>query len=441
MQLSDPRRIAHDKAIILLIIKFLLIGALLAGLIYLGVRLLFIVIPFAVGFILARASLGLSGHLRGAWRRVRRKNPEPEPETEQPDTDDTEESLQTLLRDRLLRPERKHAGSGLALTLYALLLIAFIAVLAAIIAVTVSQLRSLANYLPDLIENTDPINRITQFFIDLSERLGGFLTPDMLTALEDQMGNLQQRLLETLPNLAAGLLNSVGQFLSSLPLVLFTIIIIVMSGYYFIVDRHKMQKFIQRNLISRRFRDKGALLLERISSTLFRIIGGYLLLLLVTFAEVLVGLLILRIPYAVIIALIVSIVDFLPVLGASATMVPIGVYLIFTGNLFAGIGVLVLLLILTLIRRVIEPPILGNAMRLHPLATIAAMIIGIRFYGLIGIVVGPLILYISREVIHLFGFDSKIRQWIGAVLNHISPADELDRAFQDPDSTPDDLDK
>lgn len=64
MQLSDPRRITHDKAIILLIIKFLLIGALLAGLIYLGVRLLFIVIPFAVGFILARASLGLSGHLR-----------------------------------------------------------------------------------------------------------------------------------------------------------------------------------------------------------------------------------------------------------------------------------------------------------------------------------------------------------------------------------------
>ncbi|MDD2578857.1 MAG: AI-2E family transporter, partial [Eubacteriales bacterium] len=352
------------------------------------------------------------------------------PETEQPDTDDTEESLQTLLRDRLLRPERKHAGSGLALTLYALLLIAFIAVLAAIIAVTVSQLRSLANYLPDLIENADPINRITQFFIDLSERLGGFLTPDMLTALEDEMGNLQQRLLETLPNLAAGLLNSVGQFLSSLPLVLFTIIIIVMSGYYFIVDRHKMQKFIQRNLISRRFRDKGALLLERISSTLFRIIGGYLLLLLVTFAEVLVGLLILRIPYAVIIALIVSIVDFLPVLGASATMVPIGVYLIFTGNLFAGIGVLVLLLILTLIRRVIEPPILGNAMRLHPLATIAAMIIGIRFYGLIGIVVGPLILYISREVIHLFGFDSKIRQWIGAVLNHISPADELTGPFR-----------
>lgn len=433
MQLSDPQRIANDKAIILLIIKFLLIGALLAGLIYLGVRLLFIVIPFAVGFILARASLSLSDQLRKIGYRVLRKQAKPEPIEPEPlpeELNKADDRLQAQLRSRLLRPERKRSGSGLALVIYALLLIAFIAILVAIVAVTVSQIRSLAEYLPDLIKNADPINQITQFLIDLSSRLGGFLTPDMLTALEHEMGNLQQRLLETLPNLAAGLLNSVGQFISSLPLVLFTIIIIVMSGYYFIIDRRNMHKFIQRNLISQRFRDQGALLLERISSTLFRIIGGYLLLLLITFAEVLIGLLILRMPYAVIIALIVSIVDFLPVLGASATMIPIGLYLIFTGNLFAGIGILILLVILTLVRRVIEPPILGNAMRLHPLATIAAMIVGIRFYGLVGIVVGPLILYISREVTHLFGFDERIRQWIGAVLNHISPADETDTLDQ-----------
>ena len=73
-----------------------------------------------------------------------------------------------------------------------------------------------------------------------------------------------------------------------------------------------------------------------------------------------------------------------------------------------------------LVRRVIEPPILGNAMRLHPMATLASMIIGIAVYGVAGILFGPIIMVIGKEVLTLYGIDTKLRAFLGDLLNRIS---------------------
>jgi len=173
--------------------------------------------------------------------------------------------------------------------------------------------------------------------------------------------------------------------------------VVIMSGYYFISDSHNLFQILRRNVTSKVFREKSIRLVNTLSSTLFRVIGGYLLLLFITFLEALIGLLILKMPYAVIIALVAAVVDLLPLLGISATLIPVSIYLFVTGNVFGGIGALVLWGIMSLVRRFIEPPILGTAMRLHPMATLAAMIIGIALYGLGGILIGPLILVIAKE--------------------------------------------
>ena len=124
-------------------------------------------------------------------------------------------------------------------------------------------------------------------------------------------------------------------------------------------------------------------------------------------------------PYAVILALVAAIVDFLPVLGLSATMIPIAIYLFINGQIWAGIGALIIFFVVTMIRRFIEPPILGNALRLHPMATLFSMIVGVAIYGLGGILVGPVIMVIAKEIFSQFGFDTKLRRITGDLLTRI----------------------
>ncbi len=181
-----------------------------------------------------------------------------------------------------------------------------------------------------------------------------------------------------------------------------------------------MYVFLRRNVISKQFRETTVRLINTLFSTLFRVIGGYLLLLIITFIMALVGLAIIQMPYAVIIALVASIVDFLPVLGLGATLIPVALYLFLQGQLFRGLGALILLGIMTLVRRVIEPPILGNAMRLHPMATLASMIIGIAVYGVAGILIGPIIMVVAKEVLTLYGIDAKLRTFFGELLNRFN---------------------
>jgi predicted PurR-regulated permease PerM len=89
------------------------------------------------------------------------------------------------------------------------------------------------------------------------------------------------------------------------------------------------------------------------------------------------------------------------------------------GNIWGGIGALITWGAITLIRRVIEPPILGTAMSLHPMATLFSMIVGIAVYGLGGVLIGPVILVIVKEVFTQFEFDIKLRQIIGNLLNRV----------------------
>lgn len=144
-----------------------------------------------------------------------------------------------------------------------------------------------------------------------------------------------------------------------------------------------------------------------------------MLLLIITFAMVLVGLILIDMPYAVVFALLAAIVDFLPVLGISATMIPIAIYQFINANFWGGIGALITFLVVSVIRRFIEPPILGNALRLHPMATLFSMIIGVAAYGLGGVLVGPVILVIAKEIMAQFGFDQKLRHMIGDLLSRV----------------------
>ena len=174
----------------------------------------------------------------------------------------------------------------------------------------------------------------------------------------------------------------------SLPGVLLFIVSFLLSCFYFCVDRDKCNNFFI-SVLPKSAKEKLPRIKKRISSTVSGYIKAYLLLMCITFFEVFIGLSVIKVEYAFLLAAITAIVDLLPVFGAGTVLVPWALYSFLTSDTRTAIGLLVIFGIITAIRQIIEPKIIGKKVGLHPLAMLLAVYAGIKFMGISGIFVGP----------------------------------------------------
>ena len=80
--------------------------------------------------------------------------------------------------------------------------------------------------------------------------------------------------------------------------------------------------------------------------------------------------------------------------------------------------------VITVVRRIIEPPILGKSLHLHPLMMLIAMAAGVYIWGAIGFLLGPTVFIIVYDIIKVFAIDKKIIAFLSRVLgNFMKPAD------------------
>lgn len=100
-----------------------------------------------------------------------------------------------------------------------------------------------------------------------------------------------------------------------------------------------------------------------------------------------IGLLILKVNYAVIIALGVAVLDFLPFFGAGAVMVPWGIVSIINENYYLGIGLLITWGVGQLVRQLIQPKIVGDEIGFAPLPTLFVLFLGYKFGGMFGMII------------------------------------------------------
>lgn len=133
-------------------------------------------------------------------------------------------------------------------------------------------------------------------------------------------------------------------------------------------------------------------ILDYTKNVLLIYIKSYAFLFLLTFVELLVGFLVLRIPYAVLLALAIAVFDILPVLGTGGVLLPWAVVLLVMGNMPLAVGLAVLYIIITVIRNIAEPKIVGKQIGLHPLATLIFMFVGLRVLGIVGMFLFPVAL-------------------------------------------------
>ena len=146
--------------------------------------------------------------------------------------------------------------------------------------------------------------------------------------------------------------------------------------------------------------------------TIGKFLLSYALIITLTFVELLVGFLILGIEGAFVIAILVAILDILPVLGTGTVLIPWMIIVFSAGNARMGAGILVLYLVITIVRNIIEPKLVGRQMGLSPIIMLPSMLVGLQLFGIIGLFVVPFgVAFIKnlndRGVIHIFKTASK----------------------------------
>lgn len=137
--------------------------------------------------------------------------------------------------------------------------------------------------------------------------------------------------------------------------------------------------------------------------TVTMLLKTYGTLMTVTFGELVLGLTVIRLlgyntGNILTTALIIALIDILPILGTGTVMIPWGIFEIITGNAALGGLLLALFGIIGLIRNFLEPKLISGRLELHPFFTLAGVYIGGKLFGASGIVVMPLAMVILHEL-------------------------------------------
>lgn len=185
--------------------------------------------------------------------------------------------------------------------------------------------------------------------------------------------------------------------LSALPGFLILMLIIVIS---FILMSYFLPQLKRQflNLFTDNAQIKVNHVLGDLNSALIGFVRAQFILSSLTYVLSLAGLMILGVKYALAIALIIVVVDILPILGTGSVIVPWAAYSFFHGDSKLGFGLLILYIVITVVRRIVEPKILGENIGLGPLAVIISLYLGVTMLGGIGLFLGPIIFILIQSM-------------------------------------------
>ena len=112
-----------------------------------------------------------------------------------------------------------------------------------------------------------------------------------------------------------------------------------------------------------------------------------------------IGLVLIKNQYALLLGLGIALLDALPVIGSGMILIPWSIMMLFDGNIYAAAILITTYLICQIIREVLEPKLIGNRIGVKPLYTLISMYMGLKLFGVAGFILGPVALIIIITIV------------------------------------------
>lgn len=217
--------------------------------------------------------------------------------------------------------------------------------------------------------------------------------------------NLGKNISSLAQNIASPTVAVAGNVARRIPGIIVSTIITLLSAYFFIVDQ---DKFLS---IGKRYTPvwmKRYLLF--LKGDIRRLIGGYFLaqfrIMFVVAAVLAVGFFLLGVDYGPIFAVLIAFLDFLPMFGTGTALGPWAVVKLFSGEYAFAAGLFLLYFLTQVIRQMIQPKIVGDAMGLPPLSTLFLLYLGFRAAGVAGMILAVPAGLIAASLYQYGAFDT-----------------------------------
>ena len=257
-----------------------------------------------------------------------------------------------------------------------------------------AELQAFSAHLPNAIAAAgETLARAQAWFFSFAAR-----APDGLEAYihAAAMGMMDE--LMALPAVLTGKIVPMAAALASATpeIMLFTVTAVI-GAYFISASFFEIKDFVLLQ-IPQRLRSRARAILADLKSSLGHYLKAQLLLTLITFGELVVAFTLLRVHYALSLAIFTAVVDALPVLGTGTVLVPWAAYCFITGDVPMGVGLLISYGAVTILRNMIQAKLLGDELGLHPLFTLLSIYVGFKAFGVLGMMICPIVAIMLKKL-------------------------------------------
>lgn len=257
-----------------------------------------------------------------------------------------------------------------------------------IIGQLVGQLVDLASLLPVYRETiTNMTEDLLGHLQTLNESLPTIVSVNIQTSVQD--------FLVTLENNTKDLINKVLGMFSGLPSFMLVSIITLVATYFFSRDKELIiDTFMQ--FVPPKSRRQALEFRQKLSVDLFGYVKGRFLMLIISTLIAACGLFVIGTRYWVLLAILIGIIDQIPVIGPGIIFTPWVAMCVIAGDINRAVYLTILYFVIFAARNFLEPKIMGDSVGLHPLIMLLAMYGGVVFFGVAGLVLGPVLAIVFR---------------------------------------------
>lgn len=276
-----------------------------------------------------------------------------------------------------------------------------LALLALVVTLGVVLVGQLIRQATDLIERLPELLAGLPVLADrITSRLRSFCAgcPDgvqqWLTQLLDR---LEQTASEALGSLSSALLRLLTGVVGALPQVMLFCATTALALFFTSVAYPRLMAFLRRQLPPA-WRETARGIKASLIATIGKWVKAQCVLIVITFCQLLAGLLLIRQPYALLLSAVIAFIDALPVFGTGTVLLPWAVLCCLAGSFPKGIALTALYLVIWLVRSIMEPKLMAQSAGLPPLPALAAMYIGFCAMGVAGMILGPILLLLMKQL-------------------------------------------
>ncbi len=282
----------------------------------------------------------------------------------------------------------------------AIVLFSIIIPLTFFITILVSQLIDLVKILNDFLRNTD-FNSLmvwdsNNFFYDFIEPYRA----EILAFIQQNLDTLRNGLTQLVQIISSFAAKQSATFLTNIGLFIFNLLLMQFTLYYLYKDGRKILRKLmlltpmpiehEKVLIKKFVEISKATVFGTFLTHLTQGIIGYI------------GFAIAGVPNSFFWAVILMICSLVPTVGTSLVWLPMGLFMIFTGNWWGAFVLIWGATVVSTVDNVLRVIFIGASARLNPLLTFLTVFGGILAFGLIGVILGPMFLVIFMTLLHVY---------------------------------------